>query len=133
MEATSAGAREGGGHVVGITAPSVFPRRTGANAWVVEEDPAPDLTARIHRLLARADGVIALPGSLGTFAELVMAWNLAHVAPLSGVDPPPIAAVGDGWAHLIPIVADAVDARASDIACVATVDEAVAHVVPIQP
>jgi uncharacterized protein (TIGR00725 family) len=129
MEAASQGAHDTGGHVIGVTAPSVFPDRIGANPFVTEEQPAATLTERIHLLLDRSAGVIALPGNLGTFTELVMAWNIAYVAAFGRVSHPPIAAVGDRWRELVSVVARRLASGDLPIACVDSVNDAVAHVV----
>jgi uncharacterized protein (TIGR00730 family) len=124
MEAVSAGAAEAGGHIVGVTAPSVFPGRSGANPHIVEERPAATITERIHDLLTPADAVVALPGSIGTFTELMVAWNLAIVAELSDRRPPPIFAVGTTWSELVPYLSRELETEADLVECVATVDEA---------
>lgn len=101
MEAVSRGAHEGGGHVIGVTAPTVFPRRSGANQYVAEEIPAPSLIERIGILIDGSDGSIALPGSLGTMTELLVAWNLAYVDAGAEGRSKPIVAVGEPWDGLI--------------------------------
>lgn len=95
MEATSRGASEAGAVVVGVTAPSVFPGRDGPNRYLTEEHPATDLVARIGVVTDRAAALVALPGSLGTVTELMVAWNLAHVAPFSDAVPKPVVVVGE--------------------------------------
>jgi uncharacterized protein (TIGR00730 family) len=105
MEAVSKGARTAGGHTIGVTTPSAFPQRTGANAWVVEEISTPDLATRIRTLLELADAAIALPGSLGTFTEIALTWNMNYVTKLSGGHPTPLLAVGPMWARLVPELA----------------------------
>ncbi len=102
MEAVSLGAKEAGGHVVGVTAPSVFPGRANANSHLTTETQADSLVERIGLLADDTDGSIALWGGLGTAAELIMAWNLAYVAPFSDTRPKPIIAVGEPWMSLIP-------------------------------
>jgi predicted Rossmann-fold nucleotide-binding protein len=42
-----------------------------------------------------------LPGSIGTFAELIMAWNAAYVAPFRGDVPKPVVAVGSVWEDIL--------------------------------
>jgi uncharacterized protein (TIGR00730 family) len=129
MEAASLGAAGAGGHVVGVISASVFPSRLGPNPHIAELVEAASLTQRIHLLLDRASAVIALPGSLGTFAELVAAWNDAYVAPLSGRRPQPIVAVGGTWRKAVEAVAAQLAAPAELIHFVDSVDEAVAAVV----
>ena len=101
MEAVSRGASEGGGHVIGVTAPTVFPLRSGANRYVAEEIAAPSLIERIGILIDGSDGSIALPGSLGTMTELLVAWNLAYVETDDPGAPKPIVAVGEQWISLV--------------------------------
>ena len=124
MEAASLGAREAGGHTIGITVPNVFPDRGSANAHVVEERQAASLMERIGELIESSDGVIVLDGSIGTFTELIAAWNLAFVAKFSGASPKPIIAVGSGWAKLIEKLADELKTDASLVTCVSTVGDA---------
>ncbi len=128
MEAVSAGAAQAGGEVIGVTAPTVFPARSGANRYVTDERPAATLTERIHDLFAMADAVIALPGSLGTLTELLVAWNLAHVAPFGGGTPLPVVAVGPLWNGLVSELADRLATNADLVHCVDTVEQAVTAV-----
>ncbi len=129
MEAVSAGAAEVGDRIIGITAPEVFPGRSGANQYVTDERQAPTITERIQDLLTLADAVVALPGSLGTFTELVVAWNLAYVAPFSGRRPKLIVAVGPTWRELVPLLAHRLATDGNLVRCVDTVDEAAALVI----
>lgn len=127
MEAVCKGAAEGGGPTIGVTAPTVFPGRSGANPWVEHEIPAADLIERIGILTSIAAGCIAMPGSLGTLAELVMAWNLAFVAPFTAKSYGPIIAVGDTWAELVPDLTVRLATDGDHVITVATVDEAIAR------
>lgn len=124
MEAVSSGARQAGGEAIGVTAPPVFPGRKGPNPYVSREVRAASLVERIHELTAIADGAVALPGSIGTFTELMVAWNLAFVAPFSGAEPKPVVAVGATWRELVPMVAERLRTEPL-VTCVADVDEAV--------
>ena len=130
MEAVSAGAAEVGGRVIGITAPAVFPGRSGANRYVTDERPAATLTERIQDLLTISDAVVALPGSLGTLTELVVAWNLAFVAPFSSHHPVPIVAVGATWAELVPLLTKRLATNGDLVECVSTIDDAIAVLRP---
>lgn len=128
MEAVCRGAADVGGPSVGVTAPTVFPGRSGANKWVQHELPADDLVRRIAKMADLASGYIALPGSIGTLAELVVAWNLAFVAPFADKSFGPIATVGETWSNLVPLLNERLDSDRSSIATFSTVDEAVSHV-----
>ena len=128
MEAVSQGAAAAGGHVIGYTAPEVFTGRVAANEFVVEEVPASTLTERIHVMLAAADGAIALNGSIGTLAELVMAWNVAFVAQFSNDTAKPVIAVGERWQRIVAELTDDLATDGSLVTCVDDVDAAVAAV-----
>jgi hypothetical protein len=128
MEAVCRGAAEAGGPTIGVTAPAVFPDRSGANEWVQHELIADDLANRIALLNNLADGCIALPGSIGTLAELVVAWNLAFVAPFAGTRFGPIATVGPTWLELVPLLTERLASNSEGIAMCRTVDDAVRHV-----
>jgi uncharacterized protein (TIGR00730 family) len=97
MEAASLGASEAGGSVVGVTAPSLFPHRDGANPYVTELIEAPTLSARIDTMMRRADGTITLPGSIGTATELMTAWNMNFISRRVEGRPFPSAAIGSAW------------------------------------
>ncbi|MEE8497886.1 MAG: LOG family protein [Acidimicrobiia bacterium] len=125
MEAVSKGASEAGGHVLGVTVPAVFRGRAGANAFVDEERKAAHLLERIHQLTDISAGTIVLPGSLGTFTELGVAWNLAFVARFSGEEPKPVVTVGPTWHQLVNDLGSQLATDIGLIRCVATVDEAV--------
>lgn len=125
MEAVSAGAASAGGTVIGVTAPAVFPDRVAANGHLTREIVAGTISERIHRLVDLADATITLPGSMGTFTELVVAWNAAAVAPLNGGKPRAHVAVGSDWPVVIAFLAERLDVDPSLVTCVATVEEAV--------
>ena len=126
MEAVSRGAAEAGGRVLGVTAPTIFPGRSSANAWLDEESPSVSLVDRIRELAEGTDASIALWGSLGTATELLVAWNLSYVAPFSDVPRKPIVAVGEPWATLIPLLEDRLATTAGLVTLTADVDEAAA-------
>lgn len=115
MESVSAGAATVGAQVVGVTAPGLFPGRTGANAHVSEIVEAPDLTSRIGTMLRRSVGAIALPGSIGTAAELFIAWNSNHITRRNGGGHYPVAAVGEAWQRVGAMIADELGALLDDV------------------
>ena len=128
MEAVSKGASEAGGHVLGVTVPDVFRDRDGANGFVTEERRAAHLLERIHQLTDVSAGTIVLPGSLGTFAEFGIAWNLAFVARFSGEEPKPVVTVGPTWHQLVKDLGSQLGTDTGLVRCVATVAEAVAAI-----
>lgn len=128
MEACSRGAADAGGRVIGVTAPDAFPDRPGANPWVQVEIPAGTITERIHLMLTGSAACLALDGSIGTLTELVMAWNLAFVAGLSGAPARLLVAVGSNWAEVVGYLARTTGSDPSFVTLVSDVAAAVAEV-----
>lgn len=125
MHAVSKGAAEAGGHVVGVITPSLFPRRGGANPFVTEVVEAEDLLSRIGTMMDRSDGVIALPGSIGTAAELLIAWNHNHIERAKGARGKPTVGVGAGWRMLATAIGDDVATNPEEFHLVDSSDLAV--------
>ncbi len=95
MEAISRGAREAGGHVIGVTCEEIEAWRPNkANAWVAEEIRKKTLLERLHTLIHESDAALALPGGPGTLAEISVMWNLMIVESLHRR---PLILIGDGW------------------------------------
>ncbi len=96
MEASAKGAREAGGHVVGVTS-TLFTQNV-MNEFIDEEIPTDDLYSRIRELIVRGDAYIVLRGNIGTLAELQIVWNLASLEPEFDK---PIILLGDAWRSVI--------------------------------
>ena len=128
MEAVSAGAASMSGHVIGVTAPSVFPGRASGNEHLTVETRAASLLERIQELGEGSDASIALPGSLGTATELMVAWNLAYVARFADRKAKPVVAVGAAWGKLVPLLATELATDGSLVTCVDDIDSAVAAI-----
>jgi len=95
MEAVSRGARQAGGHVIGVTCEDIEAwRPVKANAWVMEEIRRKTLTERLHTLIHESDAALALPGGPGTLTEISLMWNLMIVESLHRR---PLILIGDGW------------------------------------
>ncbi|GAB5353981.1 hypothetical protein AAMO2058_000080500 [Amorphochlora amoebiformis] len=102
MEAISKGASKvEGSKIRGVLVPTVFPMRKGGNKYLTERPEAKTIEDRLSILLGQAQAFIVLPGSLGSLTELVMAWNRAVLAPLSGKKPPVIIAYKNPWEKII--------------------------------
>lgn len=95
MEAVSRGAAEAGGHVIGVTCAEIEAwRPIGKNQWVQEEQRYPSLRQRIFALIEGGDVALAMPGGIGTLAEVSEMWS--HMQ--SGAIPTrPLLLVGPGW------------------------------------
>lgn len=95
MEASSKGAFESGGHVVGVTCVEIEKwRNRNHNPWVKEEWKLETLHDRMIRLIDSCDAAIALPGGPGTMAEITLMWNRIQIEAIPSV---PIILVGDEW------------------------------------
>lgn len=95
MEGLSRGAREAGGHTLGVTA-AVF--ASVANRWVAEEIRVQKWQDRLFKLIELGHGYVALPGGTGTLVELAVVWEMLN----KGVIPrKPFVAVGEFWREII--------------------------------
>lgn len=95
MEAVSRGAAEAGGHVIGVTCEEIEAwRAASANPWVKEEWRKPTLNERLLTLTEACDAALALPGGVGTLAEIAIMWNHLQVGVLA---PRPLILIGSGW------------------------------------
>lgn len=98
MEATSLGAKEAGGYVIGVTT-SVFDGvRLSANPYLDEEIKFPTLFQRLHHLVTFVDGWVALPGGIGTLSEVALTWSLMQVGEMKRQ---PFVLVGEMWRKTI--------------------------------
>ncbi|MEJ2007909.1 MAG: LOG family protein [Acidobacteriota bacterium] len=79
MEASARGAREAGGHTIGVTC-DVW--TSIANRWIAEEVRTCSFMERLMTLIERGDAYIALPGGTGTLAELALAWEMMNKSSL---------------------------------------------------
>ncbi|MBN1315432.1 MAG: LOG family protein [Anaerolineales bacterium] len=95
MEAVSQGAAESGGHVIGVTCDEIESwRPVKANRWITEEIKYTTLLERLLHLVEKNDGVIVLPGGVGTLAEVALTWSQMQV----GVMPSrPFILIGEIW------------------------------------
>ncbi len=103
MEALSKGAAEAKGSkaIAGVLVPTVFPNRKNGNDFLTLKIEETSIEKRLATLVGGGSAFIVLPGSLGTLTELIMAWNTAVLAPLSGKKPPPIIAFREPWEAVI--------------------------------
>lgn len=80
MAATARGAREAGGHTIGVTC-AIWP--AAANPWIVEEVRAASFLGRLTGLIERGDAYVVLPGGTGTLAELALVWEMMNKSALA--------------------------------------------------
>lgn len=124
MEAVSLGAVRGGGKAIGITAGALFPGRPGANPHVTDVEDVSTLSERIGRMMAMSSACIAMPGSIGTAAELSVAWHSNHVLRRGGAARIPVAAVGPQWEAFRAALVEGLGAISDDVYWASSVDAA---------
>jgi uncharacterized protein (TIGR00730 family) len=95
MEAVSRGAKDAGGHTLGITA-EFFSAR--ANAWIDEVIAVKTWQERLFALIERASGYVACPGGTGTLVELAVVWEMINKRVMPAK---PFVIVGDFWQPII--------------------------------
>jgi uncharacterized protein (TIGR00730 family) len=98
MEGASRGAKEAGGHVIGVTTSLFDGIRLSANPYIDEEIKLPTLFQRLHYLVTLADAWVALPGGIGTLSEVALTWSLMQVGEMPRG---PFVLVGDMWRKTI--------------------------------
>lgn len=95
MQAASQGAKEAGGHVIGVGSAQIEQFRPGGlNRWVTEEIRYETLARRVLHLVRHNDGIVVLPGGIGTLSELSLAWSFLQVGE---IPPRPLVLVGEIW------------------------------------
>lgn len=109
MEAVSRGAVEAGGHAVGVTCDQIERwRNTKANAWVREERRFESLRDRLYCLVESCDVAMALPGGVGTLAEIAVMWSQMQTQTLPAR---PLVLIGNGWKQIFETLYAEMDAN----------------------
>ncbi len=99
MTAVSQGAAEAGGEVIGVTSTQIERFRPGgANRFVTTEIRYETLRERLMHLVTQNDGMIGLPGGIGTLSEVALAWSFLQVGEISLR---PLVLLGEMWPPLI--------------------------------
>lgn len=102
MEAVSRGAYENGGHVIGVTCDELESwRPLPPNRWLHEELRCPTLRERMYALIDHCDIAMALPGGIGTLAEIGAMWSSLQT---SGRSTPPLIVIGEGWKQTLGVM-----------------------------
>jgi uncharacterized protein (TIGR00730 family) len=126
MEAVSRGAKEVGGHVVGVTVEVIarnFERVP--NAYLDQELKTTALLERIDKMVELGAGYVVLPGGAGTLAELGIVWNLALLGAMHGK---PLIVVGRGWQRVLHTMIEELHTIESDLRFLKLVPDAHAAV-----
>lgn len=95
MAAASEGAASMGGHVVGVTCDEIEAwRPVGPNPWITQEVRYATLWDRLVHLVTQNDGVVALPGGIGTLGEVSLTWSQLQIGAMA---PRPFILLGQIW------------------------------------
>jgi uncharacterized protein (TIGR00725 family) len=109
MEGVSRGAKESGGHVVGVTSKAF---RAKANRWVNEEIRVDSWRDRLFELIRRGDGYVACRGGTGSLAELAVVWEMQNKGLMGGVKP--FVVLGNFWTPVLYLMCTVERERGSD-------------------
>ena len=113
MAAVSRGAAEARGRVIGVTSSHMEQwRPTPPNEWVSEEIRHSSQRERLLHLVTQNDGMIALPGGIGTLSEVALAWSLLQTGEISTR---PLVLLGPTWRETIRVYSQAEYIRPRDI------------------
>jgi uncharacterized protein (TIGR00730 family) len=96
MTAVSQGAASAGGPAIGVTCDEIEAwRSVGPNEWITQEIRYRTLWERVIHLVTQNAGIVALPGGVGTLAEVALAWSQLQTAAM----PPRPFVLLDGFWH----------------------------------
>jgi len=99
MEAVSKGAAEASGHVIGVTCDEIEGwRPVSPNPYILEEWRYPTVRERLFKLIDACDLALALPGGIGTLAEVSLMWSNLQTGAIS---PRPLILIGPGWQKMV--------------------------------
>ena len=104
MEATSKGAHEVGGHVIGVTTDQIsILNKLQPNAYVKEVVNYAELRDRIIYMVREADAYVAMPGGVGTLHEIAETWELMRIG---GIPQRPFVCYGKIWSLIVQTLLD---------------------------
>jgi len=98
MEAAARGAREAGGHTIGVTT-SFYSKR--ANDWIEREIRVSSMHDRLLKLVELGDGYVVLKGGTGTLLELAAVWEMINK---NVIAQKPIVVIGEFWEPVVKTV-----------------------------
>ena len=125
MEAVSRGAREAGGHAIGVTM-EIF-GDMAPNPFLTQEIRTRDFFERLHVLISGAQAFIVFRGGMGTVTELSLAWNMLQT---SVMPPKPLILVGEFWHAVLDTLSENLVIPPTDVnlrIVVPSAEEAVRH------
>lgn len=129
MTAVSKGAAGADGHAIGVTCDEIEAWRPVApNEWITQEIRYPTLWERVVHLVTHNDGIVALPGGVGTLAEVALAWSQLQTNAMS---PRPFVLFSGFWDSALDALINSTYVSKTDrqlLYFAATPEEAVAHI-----
>ncbi len=96
MEASARGAKDAGGHTIGIIMSSLGGRQ--ANPWIDETIHEGSLIERMVKLISLGNAYVVLKGGTGTLLELAAVWEFMNK---NLMQRKPFVVVGDFWNDVI--------------------------------
>ena len=99
MEASSKGARNASGHVIGVTVKGLD--YVPPNKYLSRQIVMPNIFLRIQKMMELGNACIVLKGGTGTLVELAVAWEFVNKG---FVEEKPVIIAGDFWDPLISIM-----------------------------
>lgn len=99
MEAASKGAKEAGGHVIGVTVGLLEHQfNSRVNPYVDEIIHYETLYDRMHHLVGKCGAAIGLRGGIGTLSEVSLTWSLLQTGEIGRM---PLVLLGQPWADTL--------------------------------
>ncbi|MBI4579928.1 MAG: LOG family protein [Planctomycetes bacterium] len=104
MHASAMGARDAGGHTIGVTC-AVFSNYRGkvlkANPCIDREIHHADVLSRIQQMMTMSAAYVILEGGTGTLSEFGLVWEYVCKGL---IEPRPIFVVGEFWLPLVEVI-----------------------------
>ncbi len=119
MAAAASGARRAGGEAIGITC-ALY--NASPNSYVTYHEEAPDLLARLARLVELGDGYVILPGGSGTLLEIALVLEYLNKRLMP---PKPVLLLGSYWRSTLATAGREHDGDAATVQEVKTPEAAV--------
>ena len=123
MKASSHGGSDGQGAVRGVISPAVFPQRDlFGNEFLTEVFVARSLPERLSNLVIDSQIFVVCPGTIGTLAEFLLAWNLSSLKPVCGAVPPRVFLMRDPWKQVVNNLQQSLNIYKEDVKLLTFVD-----------
>jgi uncharacterized protein (TIGR00730 family) len=118
MEASSRGAREAGGRVLGIVMNQF---KSEPNRFLTDKVATNHFYERLQNLITRSVGFVAFKGGMGTVTEISLVWNKLQTRVL---EKRPLVLVGDCWKGVVEAWQENLVVNADDVSMLSFADNA---------